>query len=206
MSHLIGHAEGSLRDVQAEIEEAHRALVGVAKDMARQLEHLPAGEWGVRAKRVHVDGQPLSELTNQLASVERLLDAIDWVAQRQPDDVRISVNPTTSSVGNDLMVFGAETWIFEVSDVAGRKNTNRKLDKDVATLLETSREYPGGRYFLVVSEEWADWLTDARRAFWERRQVLAPTPDRVHTRVGSRGTGIVELVPDRPANGQVGDR
>jgi len=74
-----------LVDFRAGLEGAHLALVEVAKQWS--FSEIPSESWGVSTKRalVQVEGshpwvgvtsQPFNELVNQLATVERLVDAL----------------------------------------------------------------------------------------------------------------------------------
>jgi hypothetical protein len=83
-----------------------------------------------------------SEVVNQLATLERLIDAIAWAGnniQLQTGWVEVC-NPASSSerwptigITNDLILSsGIGIYLFEVSDTEG--NHNRKMTKDIETL------------------------------------------------------------------------
>ncbi len=147
-------------------------------------------DWGSSTKRIRVllpDGprpalissetreHNLVEVINQCATMERLLDALDW-ARTEPSlsgHLVERCHPTTSSSkedeeDHDLVLIapdesGAKAK-FEVSDVASEKDGNGKEKKDLESLgvlpkspsrREPSRGWPSGRLFLVVSEEFA---------------------------------------------------
>lgn len=129
--------------------------------------------WGTEMKRVRVEygcdekGKAkewvLVEVINQCATIERLLDAIDWCArQEELATVNLHVcNPTQSSRArpkpapvsrtaiphpagdpdHDLVLqLGADGpfWCFEVSDVANSKDSNGKATKDIVSLLNSN--------------------------------------------------------------------
>jgi hypothetical protein len=127
----------------------------------------------------------LVEVINQCATLERLLDALAWATSAGFTKVRCC-HPTTSSNkagqehDNDLIVStddGAVTARFEVSDVVGEKDGNRKERKDLVSLgvlLERKgsdclnkcwRPTENERIFLVVSKEFAAGLLK-RKPLW----------------------------------------
>jgi len=130
---------------------------------------------------VGVTTQPLGELINQLATVERLIGALGWAGNNGMTDVE-ECHPTTSrgakgTCSHDLVVSNnVDKMVFEVSDVAGDGNANKKIVRDLATLLggQTSRGNvkPGcsctgpstrpARKFLAVSLSSGKWLVDTR--------------------------------------------
>jgi hypothetical protein len=148
--------------------------------------------------------QPIGELLNQAATIERMMDALGWVEERLSPTVAVSANPTTSSNGADITVETDRTWYFEVCDVASPSNTNRKLDKDLSTMARIRSNDPDGRFFLAVSPEWVKWLAGQRQAFWTRRRWNLPHRDSIHRAVGDAETGVVELHPaDDPRIGHI---
>ena len=146
----------------------------------------PLSQWGTEAKRLvvtmedNVEGEaerhPLGEVINQCATIERLLDAMAWIAQ-QPGGAEAVVrlcHPTASSnktsdqkpdgvADHDLVVeVAGQQWRFEVSDVANDKNDgNRKEAKDLDSLecgIDQNLPDDGVRRFLVVSSEFGRLL------------------------------------------------
>lgn len=124
--------------------------------------------------------QSLIAVINQCATLERLLDVLEW-AQSDPELAAFSVehcHPTTSSTqsagqkaigDNDLVLIGSDGHRarFEDSDVASNRDGNSKEQKDLIGLgvLAVGRgearyavEWPRDRLFLVVSEEFAERL------------------------------------------------
>ena len=172
--------------------------------MSATLAGLDQSGWGASAKRVMCDlpdGQPLTEVVTQLATVERLLDALVWVEPQRPG-ATVTCNPTTSSrdpntllKGPDLEVHGEERWLFEVSDVAAERNNNDKLDRDLISLgfAPGVATQAGTRRFLVVSPEWSRWISRSTARLWRSRGCERPTADDVHGPVGPNGSSIVEL-------------
>jgi hypothetical protein len=156
MPHLLQPLtqQQALRSYQQDLRSAHDALA-VRVHAAAQAVPQPvvgASYWAVQLKltpvqvagahpMVLVPGQPFAELVNQLATIERLLDAIDW-AERQGMTHVDECHPTTSRgpagrCSHDLVVTAqGSKMVFEVSDVAGNNgNGNSKITNDLATLL-----------------------------------------------------------------------
>lgn len=191
MAHLVIPITGSVEveDAIAELQEAHDFLAEAAIVAGRRLAALPAATWGQQAKRTYVElpesGRPsllkaspshhaLTEITNQCATMERLIDALRWGSDNLPDHVLHVCHPTTSSnpedqtVNNDIVLMGPEgaPCRFEVSDVASSKDGNQKERKDLKGLsiftsldpLTYAPDWPDGRAFLVVSEEFSEHL------------------------------------------------
>ncbi len=137
-----------------QLQVAHEYLVKHGKRALGEAHRLKAGSyWGTTVKRVLVgftDPRPalitqqvrehnLTEVHNQCATIERLLDALAWV---QPSETLLSkyilerCHPTTNTlkaagrtdgVDNDLVLSdSADTQAqCEVSDVIGRRDGNR---------------------------------------------------------------------------------
>lgn len=162
----------TIHDAVAELAEAHPVAV-------ESTDH-----WGCVTKRrvvdlsslaedpdlrglIGSDNQPFAEIVNQLATVERLLDALAWAAGIGADKV-IECNPSTSrgpakSCSHDLVVQCPDQLIVvEVSDVSGADgNANEKMKKDLETLDRCTCEGPEGkpaRKLLAVSPQSAEWL------------------------------------------------
>lgn len=187
------------RELLEELRAAHQFLVEAAQATVPRLLELSADSWGSAAKRVLVDlreaHRPMRvpkdvtthsfvEVVNQCATLERLIDALAWIeALREPRGAQvIACNPTTSSLrrtksaprdatDHDLVIGGSagERWTFEVSDVASKKDGNRKELKDLVSLGVCTfgggkvRKWPRGRCFLVVSSEWAERMARTDR-------------------------------------------
>jgi len=198
------HESCALDDYQRRLTAVHDAVARAAA--AHQAGVDTVDHWGCVVKRRPVDlselaiddalggmigvtSQPFGEIVNQLATVERLLDALRWSQGNGAQEV-VECNPSTSrgqagTCSHDLVVAASETTIvFEVSDVAGDSgNANRKMEKDLATLDRcTCGMRSSARRLLAVSPQSGHWL--------EARPQLATvvTADRV-----GNGTWIVEL-------------
>jgi hypothetical protein len=190
-----------LQHARQELSLAHQDLVAAARLAAKTLAAAEANHWGAAAKRVRVTwsvsasallcekgDQPLTEVINQCATVERLLDAMDWVLADAPAAVLLRCHPTTSSrpgtsADNDLAVqVAGERWSFEVSDVVrADADGNQKELKDLSSLglitcerdrWRLSDPYPQGRHFLVVSPEFATRLSRPTRHLLKSGKLL----------------------------------
>lgn len=154
------------------LQEAHDYLV------ARCCEQIYGGDpknmstfgQDIKRNKVNLDGenkpamigavaQSRSELENQLANIERLIDALIWARDNGATTV-MQCNPTTSSEGHDLTVSGSGgVFVFEISDTMG-KNGEKKIKKDLKTLFDCECDYCRGQHksFLVISEEASKYL------------------------------------------------
>lgn len=177
---------------QALIQEAHDYLVQcvlVALKNKNLTENHPY--WGSRIKRIRVTlsgfNRPelidtsitdhnLTEIYNQCATMERLLDALNWITLHLPDYKVVRCHPTTSShkhatidsvPDNDIVLINpaGDFARFEVSDVISDGDGNQKEVKDLISLgvlgaKSGAKKYlitawPVGRLFLVTSPEFA---------------------------------------------------
>ncbi len=176
----------SILEALAKVRAAHAYLVQQGALAVSSAADLPASPlWGTQIKRVPVifpqsnrpklipasiEKHNLTEVYNQCAHMERLIDALEWAARELPGYHVTNCQPTTSSKSNDLVLQNAagETARFEVSDVVGKKDSNRKQDKELKSLgvLSSGKgearfqidRFPIGRLFLVVSTDFAHLL------------------------------------------------
>jgi hypothetical protein len=142
------------------VREAHDYLARCGADAIEAASRAQGDPyWGSRVKRLHVAlpdvGRPeliapalashnIVEVLNQCATMERLLDALDW-AQTAASGLDaftvVRCHPTTSStqiagkkvrLDNDLVLIGPDgtSARFEVSDVVGETDGNRKESRD----------------------------------------------------------------------------
>ena len=234
MSHLItGKTEEF--DLQWMLDELRAAHVYLAEHGARAFmraaELGPSARWGQCVKRIRValpsNSRPelakaapsehsITEVYNQCANVERLIDAVKWClspASKFSDGLGLACHPTTSSgkvkpthEDHDLVVRGADGQLgyFEVSDVASSRDGNFKEGKDLVrlgllrpvagkrgTFEHDGIQWPCARLFLVVSEEFAEYLFQTKRS-WRK----GPEP---HIRYEHRSqpgpTRILEILP-----------
>jgi hypothetical protein len=208
-----------LQDARQELMRAHHALVAAARQAATTMAAVEVSDWGVAAKRIRVTwalmppgllnetgDQPLTEVINQCATVERLLDAMAWVLSRAPAAELLLCHPTTSSRPNDsgdndlVVEVAGERWCFEVSDVvSGGADGNHKEIKDLSSLglivcegarWQLSDPYPPGRHFLVVSPEFAKRLCRPSRHLLKTGQLR-------YSRLNAPGgTAVLEVHPN----------
>jgi hypothetical protein len=211
MPHLIASIQNlSIAECLAQVQVAHDYLVHCATTALQAVDFTqPDRYWGAKLKRVtvtldagnrpglidaRIETHNLTEVYNQCATMERLIDALAWVMEAFPDYHVVCCHPTTSSlktsdVDNDLVLGNAagELACFEVSDVAGARDTNRKEEKDLRSLgLFNEDVLMNRRNFLVVSAEFASILRDYPRKL----------PDyRYHRRYDNQHTCILEILP-----------
>ena len=149
------------------LREAHDFLVarcreqiygGDPKDISTFGQDIKRNEVNLEGKNkpamIGAVAQSRSELENQLANIERLIDASVWARDNGATTVMQS-NPTTSSKGHDLTVSGSGgVFVFEISDTIG-KGSGKKIKKDLKTLFNCKCNYCRGTHksFLAVSEE-----------------------------------------------------
>lgn len=206
MGDLVGRipADGdepiTLQECHSAVQKAHDYLVRTGVEAVRRaFEVQSTGYWGTEVKRVRVllprDEWPelvsseteehnLVEVINQCATMERLLDTLEWAqgaGSKLADSLVERCHPTTSSSyadeeDHDLVLVAPDRTKakFEVSDVSGEKDGNQKEKKDLISLgvLSVGRgdeiypdRWPDGRLFLVVSEEFAERLSRPTRAW-----------------------------------------
>lgn len=222
MAHLIEPLQGpgALKDAHQELIQAYEVLVASARQAAQALANLDPIGWGAAAKRLRVtwsdtpasmlsdvEEQLLTEVINQCATVERMLDAMAWVLSVAPSVELVRAHTTTSSRptdanDNDLAVLVAgERWSFEVSDVASSATDgNRKELKDLVSLgliveaggmWQLADPLPSGRQFLAVSPEFATRLCRPTRHLLKTEQLR-------YTRIDTpRRTALLEVHPQR---------
>jgi hypothetical protein len=210
-------AEKCLRDQYEDIDAQARI------SLSKFAKAPPNLNWGTALKRVEVEGagknQPLTEIINQLATVERLLEALKWAKEGSDfKDWKLDkCNPTTSSgkkdsrgdLDHDLILIHPieKTFaLFEVSDVITEtKDTNKKERKDLKSLKllrgsthkpSKENEYDQYRRFLVVSEEFGRRLLKTnnrhvvKQLVGEERAAV-----RYECRYSGNGTTILEVFP-----------
>ncbi|MDA8360202.1 MAG: hypothetical protein M0Z95_28765 [Actinomycetota bacterium] len=182
-----------------ELTAAHYALITQMYAATQAIPEPTAATgnyWAVNLKRnpvsvvgvhdlVGVTTQPLGELLNQLATVERLIDALGWAKTQNMTHVE-ECHPTTSrgakeTCSHDLVVTNkVDKMVFEVSDVAGDGNANRKMVKDLATLSNCNCNCTGpgdrpARKLLAVSPSSGEWLKATRPGATMHVEGAAPT-------------------------------
>ena len=206
MGHLVksfvadGNGRMKLEECRSLLQEAHDFLVLKGKAAVEQASAAGGVRyWGSEAKRVRVrlpegerpklvspktEEHNLVEVMNQCATMERLLDVLEWAQGAYSGLGEFEVercHPTTGSSpsdddDHDLVLVGPDGTRakFEASDVSGAVDGNNKERKDLIS-LGVLREGKGtemfpdrweeGRLFLVVSEEFAERLRKPGRAW-----------------------------------------
>lgn len=213
MGHLVKPIlyEVSIAECYRDVKEAHDYL-SVQGAKAIELASGAAGspQWGSRVKRLNVSlpqsGRPLlidvdvkkfehnlTEVMNQCATIERLLDTLMWAQADESGLAQfrvVSCHPTTSSTqvegkkpggDNDLVLMSAsgQHARFEISDIVSDRDGNGKEEKDLRSLdvwrkgidQELRTDWPAGRIFLVVSQNFAPRLHRAKR-LWLRYDMV----------------------------------
>jgi hypothetical protein len=205
------------------VQAAHHYLVDCGNSILQQTNLLERyTDWGSTFKRIRVglpqDNRPelidkaltdhnLIEICNQCATIERLMDALHWVHTHMSNYQVVRCHPTTSSLkyeidsvvpNNDLVLIDEHGNYarFEVSDVVGTGDSNRKEEKDLMSLgvlkADTNQEEIdtrlNGRLFLVTSAEFADRL--------RKRGYPSKSPHYHYAEVKADGlTRIFEVLP-----------
>lgn len=207
VANMSGHLVRPVRErtapeaLREQLREAHNFLVSAALATVPRLLGLSRDHWGMEAKRKHVvlPEQPrptlvsngvtehaFSEVVNQCATLERLIDALSWIATvpELHGAFVATCNPTTSSAprkkgahrpvdDHDLVLEDSRgsRWRFEVSDVASKKDGNEKEKKDLISLGvrpakgAAAPPWPSGHSFLVVSSDWDARMVRPRIGF-----------------------------------------
>ncbi len=169
-------------------EAVRRALdVGSTRywgtEVKRVRVYLPKDEWPMLVSP-KTEEHNLVEVVNQCATTERLLDVLTWAQNEESELAEHLVercHPTTSSSyrdadDHDLVLLGPDGRAakFEISDVSGATDGNQKEKKDLISLGVLSNnkgaemfsgDWPEGKLFLVVSEEFAELLSRPSRAW-----------------------------------------
>jgi len=190
----IANSRTSLRECREMLEETYRYIVEHSRTaLDAQIALAAPVPWGATLKRatVPLEGPDrpglvgasehnLIEVINQCANLERLVDALRWIESDASGLQEFSLveccHPTTSSGSreNDIILRSPQGTraFFEVSDVCGDKDSNRKENRELLRLGVLRRDkqpipeslWPAGRLFLVVSSEFASLLRRSKRA------------------------------------------
>lgn len=207
--HLIkGFQAASFDNAIAELESAHDFLAKLCQQ-ATNLSSIRS--FGVQTKRQLLDlpsnGRPefigkgkegIAECINQLATVERMLDALRWF-QTQFPNAKVICHPSTSSgsseegKGNDIQVLdennGNVLAICEVSDIASsQRSHNGKAAKEIASLGITPQGFPNdnNRRFICTSEQFAKAIHPGKVGLCKYHYVLQGANDE---------TSLLEVTP-----------
>jgi len=212
MKHLVAtFSNVSLAEACRELCEAHDYLVTCARTA---LSDIPSSGplWGIKMKRLYIDltrpGRPSfvgkdterhGEVVNMVATLERLIAAIEWFQHQTTfKDLRVSeCHPSTSSAdgSNDLVLTTDDGRIAvrcEVCDVASSSpSSNKKESKDLKNLgCHVVVPDDGVRRFICTSPEFAAALQGATRksAKWPHRYQSFPLRD-------AGCTVLLEVIP-----------
>jgi hypothetical protein len=215
----------SVTDCLQDLREVHGYLSDCGKRAIRLAAELVGdGAWGSETKRLRVhlthEGRPylvprrllhhnLIEVVNQCATLERLIDLLEWINRPTSGFDGFSVvkcHPTTSSdkgtdkttQDHDLVLVGprGETACFEISDVIGDKDGNRKEARDLISLgvlagtksvPQLAVTWPSGRIFMVGSREFADGVL-TRNPNWKSKTHCHYVASRI-----SESTTVIEV-------------
>lgn len=169
--HLVNPIRGTtIPDAKQRIAQVLTYMQGCLCDAGNGLTHaLRQNDWATELKRIPVVLKPnkpddigldegsscnLIEVMNQVATMQRLFDALNWAETNGSGLHGFSVvkcHPTTSSEkksedDNDLVLRsadGKQTAHFEVSDVVGNRDGNSKLPKDLCSLRAIAKKNDG---------------------------------------------------------------
>lgn len=148
-----------------------------------------------------IDRHNFIEVANQCATMERLIDALNWVNENQDfNEYKVkSCNPTTSSSKSNsskkndrdlILIKGDNRCFFEVSDVVGTKDSNKKELKDLISLGAVSgtiknsspaQKFPDEKLFLVCSSNFAETISKKKnkkgrlKGIYYEKQVGTPS-------------------------------
>ena len=210
MKHLVTtFAHLPLPDSRRQLVEAHDFLVARCRAMASIPNAGPL--WGIQMKRLRVDlkiaGRPaivckdaerFGEVVNMVATLERLIAALEWFGQQSEfGSLRVKeCHPSTSSAkgSNDLVLendMGRVAVRCEVCDVASSTaDHNGKERKDIKSLgCTTGVPSDGVRRFICTSPEFARAIQSDKRQWGQRQHRYREIA------VGDEGDSVlVELV------------
>lgn len=215
MPHLVEPFRNvSFSEALRDLREAHDFLVSRAVDEISNLD-FGTSYWGTSVKRLVVrftvpspEGIPcrigkqeekFGEVVNMAATVERLIDTIEWFSV-QPESKDYSIgecHPSTSNDlnGNDLVIVDPNKKITircEVCDVASSNaGSNKKEAKDIRSLgCNDSVPLDGVDRYISTSKEFAIALASPQRQWAEKpyRYNLIETNK-------NSGTCLLSIVP-----------
>jgi hypothetical protein len=227
MPHLVKPIyNASLNDCYQLLSHAHDYLARHGAAVIREVQQsTDFAAWGSTMKRLRVDlkdddrptlvevsGHNMIEIINQCATMERLLDALNWARQPEAGLCHSMVercHPTTSSarfkskMDNDLVLVGKDGTVarFEVSDVTGQQDSNKKEERDLVSLgvLHPGKgksderfvtSWPAARLFLVVSQEFSHLLLKPGRRWYRRHHSYQSV-------FCTQNTNILEITPEK---------
>ena len=185
MSHIIKPFKNAqFEDALLGLREAHRFLVSRAKDTITASD-FDEFQWGCSVKRSRVmlgkgDVPPLigkteekfTEVVNIVATVERLMDVIEWFAAQLQNKGHsiLECHPSTSAdvSGNDLVIIDRDGRIVircEICDVvSSNAGSNNKEKKDIRSLgCDEFVPQDGVSRYICTSPEFAAALANSKR-------------------------------------------
>jgi hypothetical protein len=216
MAHLVESIkEEPIPSARTKLAAAHDFIVSWAQKALRQPP-TAANAWGISTKRLKVEfpqserpelvkkgSERLAEILNITATVERLLDALQWFEQEprfQGLEVLVCHPSTSSAKGTNDLVLAPPNGLVcvrcEVCDVAARTaGQNGKEKKDLKSLhCESGVPKDGVHRFLCTSSEFADALTSEKRDW-----TMLPYRYLNHRVADGSSTVMLEiLAPDDP--------
>jgi hypothetical protein len=180
----------SFDDALRRLRAAHHFLVSRANETIKESSH-DESRWGKSLKRSFVrlsgDDQPkligkpeekFTEIINIVATLERLIDALDWFS-KQPQNKGYKIrecHPSTSDEknGNDLVIVDSRGNIAircEVCDVVSSKaSSNNKEASDLKKLkCDKGVRSDGVARYICTSSEFAQALTSSGRLWKTKR-------------------------------------
>ena len=212
MPHVVEpFKNASFGDALQSLRAAQRYLVSRAK-VAINASDFDESRWGTSVKRSLVrlnvgevppligkSEEKLGEVINIAATVERLIDAIDWFAV-QPHSEGYSIlvcHPSTSDEagGDDLVIVDSKGEIAircEVCDVASSSaGSNNKETKDIRNLgCDEAVPDDGVPRYICTAPEFANALASAKRKWGSK-----PYRYRLTETGSTAGTCMLLIVP-----------
>jgi hypothetical protein len=197
------HKELCAIPVAAEaLSAAHQTLRAAAHEVLGLVLDVPLGQrWGstIKRNRVLLANNPtqrplllrtakvdhnLAEVINQCATIERLIDALNWAQRRYGKYLVERCHPSTGCKkgkppadnphfdfrDNDLILVKPNDpnapWIrFEATDISGVRDTNGKIRDDIYSLGLKSSQFHDDQRFIVVCAPSAEETANAKHWF-----------------------------------------
>lgn len=176
------------------LREAHTFLANRVVSAQNQISN-DIDNWGIRTKRLMVDlrggpeliGKPSEkfvELINILATTERTLEAMDWLAKHNSDLVVSQCHASTSDFegGNDIVLkdgHGKVRVRCEVCDVVSNRAGQNKKEESDLKVLGCAEKVPndGVDRYVATSKEFAAALVNPKRRWSHKhyRYEIRPT-------------------------------
>lgn len=176
----VSSIDWTIRKALDHLSGAHLELARQGKRLVEAAAGLGINEnWATNVKRIgRTEGYSdhnLAEIINICATVERLIETLEWARSSRFSDWRVELcnaSHTGERNENDLVLVercdGRECRArFEVSDVAGSSDSNHKEKKDLASLLVLLKSgraflpnpiWPKDDVFLAIHKDFADRL------------------------------------------------